>query len=242
VWCGVLALALPLQAYRLLTRRYSIAAHVLFVSVVSTLIAEWLLLGARDARYLLPLSALLVALATVEIVDLVDRQLLSWKTAAVVTSGMLLLGSLSMREFREFNYLWKNPSDHWAERKRLQQIFGYLKVKDVSHVFSMNGLLDTQLVFYSDEKVLARWTHPVGKYHPFVRAVNQALADGKPIAVVGYTHTSGAPGCLDVPICSGGLENLVPNPESMFIVDGKYFVYVGANRDVLKTLGFRFWD
>ena len=206
----------------------------MFLSVASTLVAEWLLLAARDARYLLPLGAPLVALAAVEVVDLVERRLVSWKPAAFVTCGMLLLGSLSMREFREFNYLWKNPPERWAERKRLQQVFGYLKVKDVSHVFSMNGLLDTQLVFYSDEQILARWTHPVGKYHPYVKAVNRALADGEPVAVVGYTHTSGAPGCSDVPICSGGLENMVPDPESMFIVDDKYFVYVGANRDVLE--------
>ena len=242
LWCAVLAFAAVIQVYRLLTRRYCIASHLLFLSVASTLVAEWLLLAARDARYLLPLSAPLVALASVELVDLVGRQLVSWKTVCLLTCGMLLLGSMSMREFREFNYLWKNPPGRWAERKRLQQVFGYLKVKDVSHVFSMNGLLDTQLVFYSDEKVLARWTHPVGKYHAYVKAVNRALADGEPVAVVGYTHTSGAPGCFDVPICTGGLENMVADPESMFIVDDKYFVYVGANRDVLKNLGFRFWD
>lgn len=242
VWCGVLAFAVLIQLYRLLTKRYCAASHILFLSVVSTLVAEWTLLSARDARYLLPLGALLVALASVEVVDLVQRQIVSAKVVSVLTCAMLLLGSLSMREFREFNYLWKSPSDHLAERKRLQQVFGYLKVKDVSHVFSMNGLLDTQLVFYSDEKVLARWTHPVGKYPPYVRAVNRALANGEPIAVVGYTHASGAPGCFDVPICSGGLESMVANPESIFIVDNKYFVYVGANRDVLKALGFRFWD
>jgi hypothetical protein len=242
VWCAVLALAVVIQVYRLITKRYCIASHLLFLSVASTLGAEWLLLAARDARYLLPIGAPLVALAAVEVVDLVDRRLLSWKTMSVATCGLLLLGSLSMREFREFNYLWNNPPDRWSERKRLQQVFGYLTVKDVSHVFSMNGLLDTQLVFYSDEKILARWTNPVGKYHPYVKEVNRALAAGEPVAVVGYTHTSGAPGCSDVPICSGGLENMIPDPESMFIVDGKYFVYVGANRDVLRKLGFRFWD
>lgn len=242
VWCGVLALAVVIQVYRLLARRYCIASHLLFLSIAATLGAEWLLLYARDARYLLPLGAPLVALAATEVVDLVERRFVSWKTMSFVTCVVLLLGSLSMREFREFNYLWKNPPDRWAERKRLQQVFGYLQVKDVSHVFSMNGLLDTQLVFYSDEKIFARSTHPVGKYHPYVKEVNRAFADGEPVAVVGYTHTSGAPGCWDVPICSGGLENMIPDPASMFIVDNKYFVYVGPNRDVLKRLGFRFWD
>jgi hypothetical protein len=205
-------------------------------------LAEWVLLGARDARYLLPLGALLVTLAGVEIVDLVDRRLVPKSAAVVLTSVVLLLGSVSMREFREFNYLWKNPPDRWTEARRLQQVFGYLKVMDVRHVFSMNGMLDSQLVFYSDEKVISRWTNPRARYPAYVKEVDRALASGEKVAVVGYTHTSGAPGCWDIPICTGGLERMVANPESMFTVDGKYFVYVGADRDVLKKLGFRFWD
>ena len=242
VWCGVLPAAAAIQLYRLFSRRYWLPSHLLFASVCSTLLAEWALLGARDARYLLPLGALLVTLAGVELVDLVDRRLLPKGALAVGTAVMLLLGSLSMREFREFNYLWKNPPDRWTEARRLQQVFGYLKVSDVSHVFSMNGMLDSQLVFYSDEKVISRWTNPLARYPAYVKEVDRALANGEKVAVVGYTHTSGAPGCWDIPICTGGLEGMVANPESIFTVDGKYFVYVGADRELLKKLGFRFWD
>jgi hypothetical protein len=242
VWCVVLAAILLVQGYRIRTRRYCPLSHLLCVSVCATLLAEWALLGARDARYLLPLGALLVSLAGVELVDLVDRRLVPRTAAFVFTLVALLLGSLSMREFREFNYLWKNPPNRWSEARRLQQVFGYLKVKDVSRVFSMNGMLDSQLVFYSDEKVLSRWADPLGRYPVYVKEVDRALANGEPVAVVGYTNPSGAPGCWDVPICTGGIERMVANPESIFTVDGKYFVYVGADRDLLKKLGFRFWD
>ena len=242
VWCGVPAAAAAIQVYRLFSRRYWLPSHLLFVSVCATLLAEWALLGARDARYLLPLGALLVTLAGVELVDLVDRRLLPKRVLAIGTTVMLLLGALSMREFREFNYLWKNPPDRWTEARRLQQVFGYLKVSDVSHVFSMNGMLDSQLVFYSDEKVISRWTNPLARYPAYVKEVDRALSNGEKVAVVGYTHTSGAPGCWDIPICTGGLEGMVANPQSIFTVDGKYFVYVGADRELLKTLGFRFWD
>jgi hypothetical protein len=93
----------------------------LFASVCSTLLAEWALLGA-----------LLVTLAGVELVDLIDRWLLPKWTLAFGTAVMPLPGALSMREFREFNYLWKNPPDRWTEARRLQQVFGYLTVSDVS--------------------------------------------------------------------------------------------------------------
>ena len=156
---------------------------------------------------------------------------------------MLLLGSLSMREFSEFNYLWKNPPNHWTEARRLQQVLGYLKVKDVSRVFSMNG----HAGFATDvlqQRAGAREMDVSDQPIPGVcsTTVNRALTNGEPVAVVGYTHSSGAPGCWDIPICTGGLESMVANPESMFTVDGKHFVYVGADRELLRKLGFRFWD
>jgi hypothetical protein len=242
VWCVALAAVTLAQLYRVIARRYCAASHVVFASLAATLVAPWALLSARDPRYLLPLAAPLVALAGIELGDLVDRRIVPGAVAIGATAMALLLGSMSMREFSGFNFLWTNPPNRWTEARRLQQVFGYLKVNDVNRVFCLNGMLDSQLVFYSGEQVLSRWTTPLGRYPPYVQAVDRALAAGEPVAVVGYTHTSGAPGCWDVPICSGGLENLISNPEKIFTVDGKYFVYVGANRDLLRKLGFRFWD
>ncbi len=64
----------------------------------------------------------------------------------------------------------------------------------------------------------------------------------RPVAIVGYTSTSGARGCDGVPGCTGGLERIVPDPEHTFIVDGKYFIYSGADRTPLEKLHFRIWD
>jgi hypothetical protein len=251
IWCVVLVAVALLQMYRLLTRRFCAPSHLLFASLCATLVAQWALLSARDPRYLLPVFAILVPLAGVELVDLVDRGVVPRRAAAFLTAAMVVTGSLSMGEFSAFNYLWKNPPSRWTEAKRLQQVLGYLQAEDVRRVFSMNGMLDSQLVFYSNERVLSRWADPVGRYPPYVREVDRALANGEAVAVVGYTNQSGAPGCWDVPICTGGIERLVPNPESIFTVDDKYFVYVAraqigsgprATRDLLTKLGFRFWD
>ena len=106
----------------------------------------------------------------------------------------------------------------------------------------MNGRGDSQLVFYSNEHVLSRWTDPLGRYPAYVKEVDRAFAGGEPVGLVGYTNTSGAPGCWDVPICTGGIESTVDNPEAIFTVDGKYFVYVGPKRELLRRLGFRFWN
>jgi hypothetical protein len=238
-WCGVLAAAALVQLYRLIAKRYHLPSHLLFLSVCATLGAA-LTLFARDGRYLLPLSGFLVALAGVELVDAVDRGLLSSRMAILITMLLLVLGAQSMREFREFNYLWTNPPNRWTEAQRLQEVINYLARRDVRRVFSMNGLLAHQLVFYSDETVIARGADMPFRYPTYVRKADRALDAEMSVAVVGYTEGSGAPGCWDVPICTGGIDRLVPDPGSIFTVDGKYFVYVGANRGLLTKLGFRF--
>ena len=187
---------------------------MLFVSVCLTLGADWVLSGARPrpARYLLPLSALLVLLAGIEFIDLLDRRLLAKRTAFALTLTVLLLGVLSMNEFSRFSYLWTNPPGGVAEAGRMRRMINYLKAEGVSHVFSMNGLLEWQVMFYSDENVPARSMASLDRYPAYVSEVDRALANGEAVAVVGYTDRSGAPGCQDIPICTGGLEGRVRNP------------------------------
>jgi hypothetical protein len=234
-WCVVLIVLPIAQIFRVVTRRYNAASHVLFAAVVATLAGNWILLFARDGRYLLPLAVPLVALAGIDAHDLLPK-----RTVAVVIAIVLAAGAVSMLEFRNFAFLWTNPPGSLSEMRRLQLVVNSLTSRGVRHAVSMNGLLDTQLIFYSDEQIVARWSNPNDRHPAYVSEVDAAIAAGQPVAVVGYTNESGAPGCWDVPICTGGLERIVPNPESIFIVDGKYFVYLGATRPLLERLGIQF--
>ncbi len=242
IWCTALPIAGLLQIYRLASRRPCRWSHVFFVALCATLAAEWLMLRVRDARYLLPVSGLLVMLAGVEVSDLIDRGIVPKRAAAGLTAAMLALGAFSLREFSAFTYLWTNPPHSRSEAWRLQQVVNYLRSENISHVFSMNGLLEPQLIFYSGERILARGAAPGDRYPVYVHAVDEALARGERVGIVGYTDDSGAPGCWDVPICSGDLARLVRNPEAIYTVDGKYFVYAGADRALLERLKFRFWE
>ncbi len=238
VWCGLLLVAVLLQLYRVVTRRFHRWSHLFFLGVSITLVTNWLLLFARDARYLLPLSGLLIPLVGIEVVDLVDRRLLPKSVAVGLTAIALIVGSASMLEFRAFSFLWTNPPGSWSESRRLQQVINALQSRGVRHVYSMNGLLDTQLIFYSNEQVISRWASADDRHPAYEREVDRALENGERVAVVGYTNASGAPGCWDVPICTGGIEGLVPDPDAIFTVDRKYFVYVGVNKALLRQLHF----
>jgi hypothetical protein len=235
-WCIALPLLAAAQVYRLATRRFRLWSHLLFTSIALTLAGNWFLLFARDGRYLLPLCAPLVMLAGVEM------DLLPAAVVPVVLATALAAGTVSLYEFRNFSFLWNNAPGALSESRRLMLVINALTSRGVRHVFSMNGLLDTQLIFYSDERVVSRWASADDRHPAYLAEVNRALAAGEPVAVVGYTNESGAPGCWDVPICTGGIERLVPNPETIFTVDGKYFVYVGADRALLQQLRFELPD
>lgn len=240
LWCGAIVAATLIQMYRIGARRPCWWSHVLFAALAATLLANWILLFARDGRYLLPIGALLVMLAGVELSDAIDRGILAARAGGAIVAAMLVAGSVSMYEFRNFAYLWTNPPTSLSETRRLQLVINALTSRGVHHVGSMNGLLDTQLIFYSNERVIARWASVNDRQPAYVSEVNRAIAQGEPVAVVGYTHTSGAPGCWDVPICTGNLEHLVPDPERIYTIDGKYFVYVGADAELLRKLRFEF--
>src|SRR5206468_3035221 len=116
------------------------------------LLANWVLLGERDARYLLPMSGLLVLLAAVELFDWADRRLLSDRRCFGAIVVVLVLEALSMIEFRAFSYMWKNPPNSLSEEKRLKLVINSMKVTGAKHAFAMNALLQWQIMFYSDEE------------------------------------------------------------------------------------------
>src|SRR5947199_9862465 len=100
---GILAAVLLVQAYRLVSSRYLFWSHLLFASILMIILANWLLLEARDPRYMLPMNAPLVYLAGVELSDLADRRRLSAPLRRASLVCVFLLQSVSMSEFARFS-------------------------------------------------------------------------------------------------------------------------------------------
>jgi hypothetical protein len=228
-WVAVLAAALPLQVYRVLSRRYLLWSHLLFVSVLATLIANWLLLDARDGRYMLPLNAPLVFLAGVEFFDLVDRARVPGRYRMACLVLVVALEAVAMNEFARFTYMWwKNPTDGMSEAARLAAVIDHLKANGVRHALSTNALLQWQLMFYSREEIISRWTSPRDRYPPYITEVDRAVNEGRKLGVVGYVGYT------------GGFERLVSDPLAIVNIDNRYFVYVGADKALLEKARFRF--
>lgn len=223
---GVLAALFALQAWRLATRRWLRWSHVLAVSVSVTLVIAWTLVDGVDARYLLPLSAWMWMWMAVEAADLSPAAPTAPVPAAIVGS-LLALGVLSSVEFRRYEYLWPPDLPSVNEAGALDALLQHLRAHGVRHAFTTNGLLQWQIAFYSREEIVARFRSARDRYPPYVAAVDEALASGRPVALVGYLH---------------GLDNVQPvlGQAVPFTVAGRYFAYIGPDERQLRQLRFGF--
>lgn len=227
-WSGLLAALLLLQVYRVVAGRFHAVSHVLCLSMLVTLLATWLLVEAPEPRFLLPIAALLVPWVAVEAVDLAGRlQVPEWVRAATVGS-LIALGALAHVEFFDYAYLWNLPDDGVREKDRIVRAIDYLHAHGVRHVFSTNGLLQWQMMFYSHETLVARYTSDRDRYPAYVAEVDRAFSAGEPVALVGYATP---------------MRDLVRSATEgrALAIDDRYFVLLGPDRARLTDLGFRFF-
>lgn len=226
-WCALLCALLGRQVYRIVTRHHLAWSYLLAASVVLTVAANWLLIEPRDARYMLPLSAPLVFLAGVELFDLADRS--AWPARRWVAAIVLVAAvqAVAMREFGGYTFMWwTNTRNSPSEAQTLNTVIGYLESRGITRVYSMNGLLQWNIDFYSHEAILARWKGARDRYPPYVVAVDRAREAGRPVAIVGYTGYT------------YGLDKLVPDAKAIVDIDGKYYVYLAPDRELLRRAGF----
>lgn len=229
LWLAVLVLAVALQLYRVLTRNYLLWSHLLFASLGMTLLANWILLEWRDARYVLAVNAPLVFMAGIEFFDFAQRYRWPIRRCIAVILCVACLEAASMAEFaRRSDMWWTNPPNSPSEAATLRKVIGVMRSRGVSHAFSMNALLQWTITFYSGETVIARWKADWDRYPRYIREVDDALNRGERVAIVGYVGYT------------NGLEQRVSDPQTIITVDGKYFVYLGPDRTLLRQLGFHF--
>jgi hypothetical protein len=170
----------------------------------------------------------LVYLAGVELFDAADRFHVPLRRSVAAILVVAAVEAAAMREFAGYTFMWwTNTAGSPSETKSLNTVIGYLASRGITRVYCMNPLLEWQVTFYSGESIIARWKGDRDRYPPYIPLVDRALEAGRPVAIVGYTGFT------------YGLERLVPDPRAIVDIDGKYFVYVGPDRELLTRAGFR---
>jgi hypothetical protein len=133
-----------------------------------------LILGDNAARYLLPLSCYFLFLLAIMADELRPAILVKGLTTFFFISGLC-----SLYTFKDFRY-----KAHTKEN--VVHLIDALTSRNIHHVYCGNALLQWQIMFYSKEDVIARFTSYGERYPKNLKKVNDAFRDNKAsVAVTG---------------------------------------------------------
>lgn len=163
------ALGLLCVMFRQWRRRAADLSLALALGGLATLLAT-LPVNGYGPRYLLPFTALLLLLLAVLWGD-GRRQ--RWLRGALLVC--CLSSAAGLWQFRSFSF---QPGGAAA----VQTLVDELQRRGIRAVFSHDGLLQWQILFYSDERIVSRSTGSRDRYPPYVATAN-ALVRSRPALV-----------------------------------------------------------
>ncbi|HEX8517614.1 MAG TPA: hypothetical protein VF868_15560 [Bacteroidia bacterium] len=177
LWAGcmtaLLFLALLVLMPLLVSRAASPYFYVFGLSFIFSL-SYIFVLGDNAARYLLPLFGNLLLFIAI-LTDQVNFK----KLIIALTCFFVLAGTFSICTFYKFRFKAHN-------KENILHLIDELKERNIYHVFCGNGLLQWQIIFYSNEEITTRFSTWGERYPKNLRAVNEAFYSKKHrIGVVG---------------------------------------------------------
>lgn len=232
-WIGGLwALALPAAAIRPLmqdSRERPLSPSLLALISVGTIIA-FSLANLFNYRYLLPAADFAVILLALELGRLIEAGAGRRALAVGGLAILLVAGAFGMIQMRGLVLAWTVEPQVPSERQALESLIGELEGEQISHVYCLNPTLQWTITFTSGEKVLARWLPPDDRYPPIPEAVDRALREGEPTALVGYIDQMD-----DVRRALASSPEIFAEPAE---IGGRYFILSGPTPGFLERLGF----
>ncbi len=212
IMVGLIPVLIGCNIYKLAKKRMreDTLFMVSMLSVLLSLAYAFFLTGPFAPRYLLPLSGWMY----VSLFFLL-RNVRLGKTALAVIAALMLISAVGMFRFRDFRF-------QETGKEELLAAIDCLEGQGVRYVFVKNGLLQWQLMFYSREGIIARYTSPTDRHPEYVIMVNEALARRERVALIAYSVLSG-----------------LPQGTQVFRTAHLYMV-IGPGRGLLEEQGFHF--
>lgn len=107
-----------------------------------------------------------------------------------------------------------------SDKHDMLEVINYLKAPEngsVKYVYTFTYMMPWEIMFYSDEEILARTSYFPGRYPQYDTIIDRALYSGKNTALINYRYDYGG---LDVSEDSLALENyyyILPSPTKEFL-------------------------
>ena len=186
----------------------NIQFHVLSVSVLFT-IGYLILVDGSNFRYLLPLCGFAILMLYFFLIHL--------KQTKIVNSFLLIfiiLGAISLYDFRNVIV-----HDQAANRSVTIPILKKLEEDKIHFIYCEDGLLQWQLMFYSEEKIIARYKNNTDRYPGYIRQVDNAF---------------NTPNTTTALVAIDGMESFPSSLKG----PNDYVVYSNPTREMLIERGF----
>jgi hypothetical protein len=189
LWCFLLLFSLFRLLYRLLIERKYRSVRTACLLALLLVIAVTLVVNTKTFgfRYFLPLAGILIFFLSFEFSH-ISNQTRNSKAITTITVIMVIIsGMLSSIEARfhsrfgtiEYRSSFQNARDDLIED---------LLSNEIKHVYCLHPTFQWNIIFASQEQIIARWKHPIDRYPPYPKAVDLALRSGEKVAIVGMTY------------------------------------------------------
>lgn len=177
-YIAIIILIILLLAGAILVTKNRRKNLLFFSAIVSIIITISYTPAARylEPRFLLPLPALVLLAVQLLINELKKVKYVLGMGTATVAIG--LIATITLWNFQAGR----------ASRTAIYQTINYLQQHNTRYVFTTYTILDFQLIFYSDEEIIARSAWPPGRFPEYFTEVNEAFYTKQNIAVLGHPH------------------------------------------------------
>lgn len=209
---GVFFVLIALSVYTLAKRNWN--NSLLMVSGMAAVgsVVVILFLISYSARYLIPLTGFVVFMLYFGLRTLSKHKIVNGGLIALI-----IVSCFSLTSFKDYKFENGN-------KRQIKRLIRTLKSKNANYVFCQGGLLQWQIMFYSNEEVLARYHYNTDRYLPYVEQVNEALAKGpENVALVGPYN-----------------PNLPKGAPNLNTYGTQYYSYLYPTKEALAGAGFRF--
>jgi hypothetical protein len=172
-------------------------------------IGYYAFLETYSPRYLLPLTGY----ACFSLFLLLRQITVQW-WACMFCVVLIVPGILAVYSFKDYRIDYVSKADVYSA-------IHYAEGTGTYHLFTREGMLQWPIIFYSNEKVIARYTPDTDRYPAYIQAVNNALYNGEKTAIIGTEPVSAL-------------------PAGKTISTGKIFFYPSPDKELLEKLGYKF--
>ncbi|HHZ65987.1 MAG TPA: hypothetical protein EYN38_08490 [Flavobacteriales bacterium] len=163
-----------------------------------------------NARHLLPLMAYSLLMFFMFMDRFVGKAFYF-----TICAFFISLGAISLFSFKD--YKMENHG-----KALLLEVISYLEKEDIQYTFCSNGLMQWQITFYSQERIISRSIHNSDRYPAYVDKVNRALdTSNAQVALVGAW---------------GNQPTL--EPKRVMFIEDEYYIYLNPSRSLLKAQKF----